>query len=204
MIVVNFKNYLKGKSVKVFAEKLKHKNLVLALPAINLLQVKGNVIAQHVDYCENEKSTGYVTAESLSAAGVKGTLINHAEHKLDPKMLGKTIKQCKMFKLKTFVCADSISEARKLLKHKPEYIAYEVPELISTGKSITNYPESVKKFIKLFKGVNTKPLIGAGITKLDDVLEAKRLGAKGVLVASAIVNSKNGLTLAKKMAGVKW
>ena len=79
-------------------------------------------------------------------------------------------------------------------KYEPDFIAFEVPELIGSGRPISKeQPGSVKKFVKAIKGITRRsvPLCGAGISTGDDVRAALGLGTRGVLVASAVVKAKN-------------
>ncbi len=48
----------------------------------------------------------------------------------------------------------------------------------------------MERFVKMLKGSKIIPLCGAGIGNLEDVLEAKRLGCKGILISSAIAKDK--------------
>jgi triosephosphate isomerase len=197
MIVVNFKNYKKGDNVLRLAKRIqKYSDLVVAIPTLNIKEVsektKLTVYAQHADYSEGKANTGFQTLESLKAAGAKGTLLNHAEHKLKLDVLKKTIKQAKKLNLKVIVCVSNIKEIKELKSLKPYALAFEDPKLISTGKSIIKYdPKSIRDFVKVMKGTKIIPLCGAGISSREDIIESKKMGCKGVLVASAIANSKN-------------
>ena len=71
----------------------------------------------------------------------------------------------------------------------PTTIAFESPELVASGKSITQFKEKeIKNFVKLFHGKRIKPLCGAGIQTVEDIQKALELGCKGVLISSAIAN----------------
>ena len=48
------------------------------------------IYAQHVDYHEQGRGTGYITPESLVASGISGSLLNHSEHKVDIKDIKKS------------------------------------------------------------------------------------------------------------------
>ena len=96
--------------------------------------------------------------------------------------------------MKTVVCVKNVKEAEKYAKLNPTYIAIEPPELIGTGRAISNErPELITKSLLAVKKAknSTKLLCGAGIVTPDDVLRAKELGSKGILVASGIVKAKN-------------
>ena len=205
MIVINFKNYKKGKDVLALAKKIEKylPNAIVAVPATDIKSVSENtklaVYAQHVDSPTSpDRSTGYVTAEMIKKDGAKGSILNHSEHKLvDVK---SPLKNLQENKLKGIVCVSTLTEARELKSLNPEYMAYEDPELIATNKSITQYKsDDIKKFVNLVKGTKIIPLCGAGIHSAEDVKEAKRLGCKGVLIASAIAKSKNPEALLKKL-----
>ena len=81
-----------------------------------------------------------------------------------------------------------------MAKLNPTFIAIEPPELIGTGRAIsTEKPHLITKAVdsvKLAKN-STKLLCGAGIVSGKDVTRAKKLGSKGILVASGIVKAKN-------------
>ena len=84
--------------------------------------------------------------------------------------------------------------SRKYAKLNPTYIAIEPPELIGTGRAISNErPELITKSLLAVKKArnSTKLLCGAGIVTTNDVKRAIELGSRGILVASGIVKSKN-------------
>ena len=196
MIVINFKNYKAGKNVLNLAKKIHNKNVIVAVPAVNIKEVsektKLKVYAQHADYKTSERSTGFITPRSIKEAGARGTLLNHSEHKIKLREIKETIEECKKINLKIIACASNLREANQIKKFKPFAIAFEDPKLISTGKSITKYKaDKLKKFVSLLQNTKIIPLCGAGINSKEDILEAKKLGCKGVLISSAVANSKN-------------
>ena len=199
-LIINFKTYKKatGKNAVKLAKVVQSvsKDIIIAVQAADIYRVssktKVKVIAQHVDDIEPGRHTGYILPEDVKRDGAIGTLLNHAEHRIPFSKLVRTIKRCKNLKLKTIVATDSLSQVKKLRKLKPYAIAFEDPKLIGTGRSITKSKSTtIKKFSKLLKGTKIIPLCGAGISTREDVKEAKKLGTKGVLVASGIVKAKN-------------
>lgn len=155
-------------------------------------QVEIPVFAQHIDPNKPGKSTGHVVAESIKEAGAVGSLLNHAEKKLDFQVIKDTYERMKEVGLTACICAESVKKAEKLAKISPEYIAFEIPELIGTGKSISTFsPDKVKESVKKITDVNSDvvPLTGAGISSGEDVYASLKLGAKGALVASAVANT---------------
>jgi triosephosphate isomerase len=198
MIVINFKNYVYGSKALDLAKKIK-KHLPKSIVAVSSADVreieyytKLQVFSQHVDSNESAKTTGFVNVETLKQAKAKGSLLNHSEHRISKEEIKKTIQRANKIGFKIILCVKNLSEAKEYKKFKPYAIAFEDPKLISTGKSITKYdPKSVVDFVKILKNTKIIPLCGAGINSKEDIVEAKKFGCKGVLIASAIVNSKN-------------
>ena len=160
---------------------------------------KLSVYAQHTDPIQ-KRGTGFVDAAAIKQSGACGTLLNHSEHPLDFDILKETINQCKKLGLKTIVCAESLSEVKRISKLLPTAIAFEEPKLIGTKESIVNSrPRLIKRFVKLLEGKKIMSLCGAGIHNVQDVMQAYRLGCKGVLIASAIANSNKPEPLLKSL-----
>lgn len=196
MIVINFKNYKTG-SGALHLSSLIGKFLPDAIVAVSAVDVHNvvfyhsrmNVYAQHCDFVADEKSTGFISAKDLKAAGAKGSLLNHSEHRIDFGLIRKTVEQMKKEKLKVILCAKDLNEAKKFVSLKPDAIAFEDRKLIGSGKSITKYKsKDVEKFAGMLEKTGIKSLCGAGVSNAEDVSAAKKLGCKGVLIASAIAN----------------
>ena len=206
MIIINFKNYKTGKNVLELAKKIEKylPKAIAAVPPMYLglvsFHTKLTAFAQHIDSKDGKRATGFILPESAKKAGAKGSLLNHSEHKISIKEIKKTIKDCRKLNLKVIACAPNLQVVKEIKKLKPFAIAFEDPKLIGTGKSITKYnPDSIKKFVSLIKGTKILPLCGAGINSAEDYHEALKLGCEGVLVSSAIANSKNPETFLKKL-----
>lgn len=198
MIIVNTKNYKNGRELLKLAKLVQfyESEVILSVPATDIYRIsaetKLDIYAQHVDCVENEKSTGFISASDVKAAGAVGTLLNHSEHALDFSTLKKTVVECKKLKLEVVICAATLGEVKKFTSLKPRAIAFEVPSLIGSGKSVTLHkPAEVLKFVDLLKGTGILPLCGAGISSASDVKAAFELGCRGVLIASAIAAQKS-------------
>ncbi|MBI2664338.1 triose-phosphate isomerase [Candidatus Woesearchaeota archaeon] len=204
-ILINVKTYEQGtgknavKLAEICEKVSKEKKVPIAIsvqPA-DIYRVAQEVSipvwAQHVDSIEYGKNTGFILPESVKAAGASGTLLNHAEHKLDYPSLAAAVKLCKKLKLTTMVCAADNNEAAKVAGFSPDFVAVEPPELIGTGISVsTAKPEIVTSSIEAVSKVKKIPVVcGAGITSGEDVRQALKLGAKGALIASAFTTAKN-------------
>jgi len=195
-VVVNFKTYKNstGANAIKLAKALDFPNtaIVAQTADIGWLSCETNLplLAQHIDNAEQGQSTGYVTAESVREEGAIGTLLNHSEHKLSFKVLRKSIEKAHKAGLFVVACAATPAEAKKIAKLKPDVIAIEPPELIGGKISIsTAKPEIITRTTKAIR--NIPILCGAGVHNAEDVRIALKLGAKGVLVASAVCLAKN-------------
>ena len=137
-------------------------------------------------------ATGWVTPSMVKACGCRGTLINHAEHKVDAEAVGQAVAMARELGLVTVVCANTVEDAKILAKFAPDYIAVEPPELIGGDISVTTAdPSIVKNTVEQVKAVNPaiRVLCGAGVKNGKDVAAALSLGAEGVLLASGVVKA---------------
>jgi len=208
--VINFKNYVYGKRSLDLVNKIKKylPNAIVAISPADVRSIeyysKARIFSQNVDLIKDDRSTGFINPKVIKHAKAEGTLLNHSEHKIPLNDIREILNICKKINLKVVVCAGNLREAKEIKKFKPWAIAFEDPKLISTGKSITKYdPKSVKDFVKLLKGTKIIPMCGAGINSGEDVSEAKKLGCKGVLIASAIANNKNPDKILRDILRVK-
>jgi len=205
MFVVNCKNYeeISGDKIIKFvkiAEKVskKYKVKIAIAPPQHLIGLVANssitILAQHVDNSKVGSTTGFVIPELLKKSKVKGSLINHSEHRISSKEIVKLVSKLKKLKMISVLCVKNVSEARKYAKLNPNYIAIEPPELIGSGKAVSKEkPELIAKAAEAVKSAknNTKLLCGAGIVSGEDVTKAIELGSKGILVASGIIKTKD-------------
>lgn len=146
------------------------------------------VFAQHIDYGIG-KFTGSVSPLAVKEAGGVGTLLNHSEKRLPVEEVGKRIAAAKSHGLMSLCFADSIEESLRIESFSPEMIAYEPPELVGSGISVsTARPSQITDFV-----TNVSPsvrrLVGAGISNPGDVKKALELGADGWGVSSAFTKS---------------
>ncbi len=165
------------------------------LRAVASVATHCSIYSQHVDPVEYGQFTGYFPVP-VAAAICKGTLLNHNEKKLSFKILGDTVKLCKKYSFQTILCADNLAEAKRISALEPYMIAIELPELIGSGKSLTNVnPELAEQIAKQLKRITKKTksklLMGAGVSTAQDLQKAIELGLDGVLLASAFAKNKN-------------
>ncbi len=214
VIIVNFKTYSEAtgasavKLAKICEKVARQENveIAVAVQAADIAAVAKAVsipvFAQHVDSISYGKNTGFILPESVKTAGASGTLLNHAEHKLDYRVLESAVKICRKLKLTTVVCAANNREASIVAGFSPDFIAVEPPELIGTLVSVSKAsPEVVASSIAAVKRVKNIPVLcGAGVANGEDIRKAIELGTRGVLVATAVDKAKNPESALKELA----
>jgi len=214
-LIINFKTYEQStgeNAVKLakIAEKVAKQTkveIIVAVQAADLYRVskavKIPVFVQHMDAIDYGQFTGWILPESVKANGASGCLINHSEHRLNVDVIEGIVKRAKKLGLRTCVCANDAEVGAALSALKPEFVAVEPPELIGGDISVsTANPKLVVNSVRQICDVNKaeKVLVGAGIKTKDDVVKSVQLGARGILVASGIVKSKNPADAIKEMA----
>jgi triosephosphate isomerase (TIM) len=190
IVIVNFKAYEQGTGPKA-VELASVCSAKGAWPAVQAADIAAcsltgaKVLAQHVDGVGFGAHTGSVLAATVKAAGAFGTLLNHSEKRLDRDEVFSAVKQCKDAGLKVVLCAASVEEAKSLSKAQPDYWAIELPELIGGDVSVVSAdPDLVRRAVA---ELGDNVLVGAGVNSGEDLKASLDGGAKGVLVASAIV-----------------
>ena len=205
MFIINCKNYeeISGDKIKKFIEiaeqvSKKYKIKIAISPPQHLIGLVANssipILAQHIDDSKIGSTTGYIIPELLKKSKVKGSLINHSEHRISSKEIEKLVVKLKELKMISIVCVKDVAEVKRYLKINPDFIAIEPPELIGSGKAIsTEKPDLIQKAAKIVNDSKnkTKLLCGAGIVSGEDVAKSLELGSKGILVASGIIKAKN-------------
>jgi len=194
MFIINCKNYeeISGDKIKKFikiAEQVskKYKIKIAISPPQHLIGLVANssipILAQHIDDSKIGSTTGYIIPELLKKSKVKGSLINHSEHRISSKEIEKLVVKLKELKMISIVCVKDVAEVKRYLKINPDFIAIEPPELIGSGKAIsTEKPDLIQKAAKIVNDSKnkTKLLCGAGIVSGEDVAKSIELGSKGI------------------------
>ncbi len=217
MILVNFK--LAEQSFGQGAEKLakscmnvSKKTGVTIIPVVSAIDIRSlsaldhlKVMSQHMDPYDSGRFTGKTSPRQLAQSGAIGSLINHSEDK-QPK--GTILKLLTLVPkgFMTVVCVRSQQQAVFWAKKGVTYLAYEPPELIGSKTSSVSVEkrDQIERMVNLVTPIPL--LVGAGVKSRTDVEVALAAGAKGVLVASAVVESEDPEHILKEMAegfGVK-
>jgi triosephosphate isomerase len=204
VVAVNFKTYPQATGERAVAlaktcEKVSKESgvsMVVApqIPDIHRvsLAVDIPVFSQHLDPGDPGRYTGHVLGETLVEAGCSGTLVNHSEKRMQLADIEDAIRKAESLDLYTIVCTNNPLVSVAAAAMKPSAIAVEPPELIGTGVSVTQaQPEVISGTVDQIRVVNKNVTIlcGAGISTGDDVVASIRLGAQGVLLASAVAKS---------------
>lgn len=201
MILVNFKMYPQSfgdGAVKLarICKEVSEESKVEIIPVVSSLdayriikELEIKVFIQHIDNYHEGQKTGHISPVQAKAIGISGSLVNHSERRLKPGTIKGIIKNIPK-DFCTVLCVGTLGQARGWAKNiKPSYIAYEPKYLIANKeKSVaTEKPAEIKKMVKLFSSIPV--LVGAGVKDEEDVRTSLQLGAKGVLVSSAIVTA---------------
>lgn len=201
MIVLSLKTYQESSGEEVLklariAEKVSRDTNVpiwLCAQAFDIYRLSRTVSlpiwAQHVDPIDPDRHSGWLSPYSAKLAGAVGSVINHAEHTLDFDTIKKTVSKCKEYDLKTLVITDTIDLAKKVIDLKPDYLAFERPDLIGGEVAMIDVEaDNIKQVIDL----SPMPVIvGAGIRTGENVKKTLSLGGAGVILASAVVKAKD-------------
>jgi triosephosphate isomerase len=130
----------------------------------------------------------------MKQCGLQGTLINHSECRVSKEQVAWVCERARKVGFDVCVCAKDVPEAVMLAQYHPSAIAVEPPELIGSGISVSSAnPEIVSESVAAIKKVSpsTLALVGAGVSNAGDVATSLKLGAEGVLLASAYVKAKD-------------
>ncbi len=147
------------------------------------------VLAQHTDPEGYGSNTGSDIAETLAYNGTDGTLINHSEDQVSLDTIESVIERAETSDMETVVCVDEQTLADNAADFKPDYIAYEPPELIGGDTSVSEAKPEVLESVIETVGGRAPVLTGAGVKNEEDVRKALELGSKGILVASGVIKA---------------
>ena len=203
-LLINFKAYIEATGKKAVELALKMEKVGretgvrvgVAPQFCDIEQVATHVeipvFAQHIDAIPPGAFTGHVSAESVSAAGATGTLLNHSERNLKLPEIEKAVEYARQAGLSTVVCAGTARLGAAVAVTEPDMVAIEPPDLIGTGRAVSKEnPNILTDSVRRIRRVNPTVVIlcGAGISTGEDVYAALRLGTNGVLVASGVVKA---------------
>ena len=218
LIVVNFKTYATAMGQKAvdLAQAMEraskdHVRMIAVVSAFDLHAVKQaapslEVWSQHLDPVGQGSFTGWLQPINAIERGAQGTIINHAEHKVDIEHVQQLMQQLPD-EFPMCACAADVDEAHQLAELGPTFIAVEPPELIGGDISVTTAdPAIVSETVNAVRAINphVRVLCGAGVKDGKDVKTAVELGAHGVLLASGVTKASDvDAVLADLVAGLE-
>ena len=201
MILLNFKLYPQtfsdgAISLASIAKEVMEITGVKIIPVVSALdavrikeKLNIDVYLQHVDLYAQGAHTGYISAQAAKSLGIKGSLLNHSEHRLKSGLIKQILKSWPQ-DFDSVLCLQTQGQLKSwATKLKPKYFAYEPKEFIGNSKIsvATARPQQVTNFVKTLSPAPV--LIGAGIHSIEDVSLSIKLGATGILVASSVIKS---------------
>ena len=214
MIFVNFKTYKEGTGKR--AVQLVHElcdceteSGVPVIPVVQLVDARACVEAsdsevwvQHVDGVEYGQHTGWILPEAVAEAGIKGTFLNHSEHKMANSKWQIANSRCQKARLQTLIFASDLEELKQIVEAKPTYVVYESPELIAspTTSVSRSKPEIITEAAKIAQKAGIPLIVGAGVKDVEDIKKSLELGAAGVAVSSSVVLAQDPKSVVLNLA----
>jgi len=204
------KCYIYGDAVLEFAKacnaaSVKYDVDVLFIsPYTDIRRIRENcpdliILAPYMDTLRLGRGMADVLPEALKAAGAQGVVINHCERPMTLTAIKKTIDRANELDLFSFVCADTIEEAKAIAQLGPDIINPEPSELIGSGQaSDMGY---VMEAINAVKAINPDILVeqAAGITTAQQIYDFIMAGSEAAGSASGILNSERPFELLDEM-----
>ena len=204
------KNYIFGDAVLEYAKAanaaaLKYDVDVLFIaPYTELRRIHNScpdliLLAPYMDTLRPGRGIADVLPEAVKAAGAQGVVINHCERPMTLSAIKKTIDRANELDMLSFVCADTIDEARAIAQLHPDIINPEPTELIGSGTaSDMSY---VMEAIRAVKDIDETIMVeqAAGITTAQQIYDFIMAGSEAAGSASGILNSPNPLALLDEM-----
>lgn len=204
------KNYIYGDDVLAFARAVdeaaaKHDiDAIFIAPYTEIRRISEQcphliVIAQYMDTIRPGRGMGAVLPEALKAAGAQGVVINHSERPMTLPQIRETIERANELDMLSFVCADTVAEAKALAQFNPDILNPEPSELIGSGEaSPMSYVREVSEVIK---AINPDILVeqAAGITTAQQIYDFIMAGSDGAGSASGILQAPEPLVLLDEM-----
>lgn len=214
---VNFKIYpgTYGEQALSFAKMLEQIEeetsarfvLTPQLPDLRMIATETDLslTAPYMDAVEPGRGMGKILPDTIADAEADGVVINHAENRDTLSDLVWKVERCRELGIDSIVCVDSIEMGRSVVEYDPDSLIYEMPEDISSDRSITEtHPDRVQKFLEMIDQQNprTRVLVGGGISDASDVESAFELGADAAGAASAVSLAEDPESLLRDIANV--
>ena len=157
------------------------------------------IMAPYMDTLRPGRGMGAILPEGIKAAGAKGVLLNHCERPMTLTDIKKTIDRANELDLLSFVCADTVAEAKAVAALGPDIICPEPTELVGSG--VASDLSYVEDTIREIKKINPAIIVeqSAGITTGKQVYDFIMAGSQGAGAGSGIFGSKDPYATADEM-----
>jgi triosephosphate isomerase len=204
------KNYIYGDAVYDLAKAadraaIEHDVDVLFIaPYTEIRRIAENterliVLAPYMDTLRPGRGMADVLPEALKAAGAQGVVLNHCERPMTLTQIKTCIDRANELDMLSFVCADTIAEARAIAELHPDIINPEPTELIGSGQaSDMSY---VMEAIRAVKAIDPNIMVeqAAGITTAQQIYGFILAGSEAAGSASGIIRAENPHALLNEM-----
>ena len=207
---IGVKNFLYGDDVLKLAKAADNAaeefdlDVLFITPYTEIRRVAENthhliVIAPYMDLIRPGRGIADVLPEALKAAGAQGVVINHCEKPLSLNTIKKSIERANELDMLSFVCTDSIAEAKAVSHFHPDIINPEPSDLIGTGQ--VSGMGFVMESIRAIKEIDPKIIVeqAAGITNGEQVYEFIMAGAEAVGAASGVCRADDPFLKAREL-----
>lgn len=204
------KNYIYGDAVYEFAREcdkaaIKYDvDVMFIAPYTEIRRIAENtekliVLAPYMDTLRPGRGMADVLPEALKAAGAQGVVLNHCERPMTLSHIKQCIDRANELDMLSFVCADTIDEAKAIAELHPDIINPEPSELIgTTNASDMSY---VMEAIRAVKAIDPNILVeqAAGITTAQQIYDFIMAGSEAAGSASGILRSPHPYELLDEM-----
>ena len=179
-------------------------DVLFIVPVVEIRRVREHcpnliIIAPYMDTLRPGRGMASILPEALKEAGAQGVVINHCERPMTLTEIKKTIDRANELDMLSFVCADTIEEARAVAQFKPDIINPEPSELIGSGQA--SDMSFVMAAVKAVKEIDPSIMVeqAAGITTAQQIYDFIMAGSEAAGSASGIINSPQPHALLDEM-----
>ncbi|MBQ2770552.1 MAG: triose-phosphate isomerase [Clostridia bacterium] len=207
---IGIKNYLYGDAVLELALRAEEAakrydiDVMMIVPYTEIRRVAEHterliILAPYMDTLRPGRGIADVLPEAVKAAGAQGVILNHCEKPMSLPALRETIQRANELDMLSFVCADTIAEARAVAQLHPDIINPEPTELIGGGQ--VSDMGFVLESIRAIKEIDPNILVeqAASISTGQQVYDFIYAGAEAVGACSGICTAPDPGAKAEEM-----
>lgn len=207
---VGVKNYVFGDAVLALAEAAEgcaeeyDVDVLFIAPYTEIRRVaertrRLKVMTPHMDTLRPGRGLADVLPEAVRDAGADGVVVNHSERPLSIAAVEETIARARELGMLSFVCANSVVEARAIAQFHPDIINPEPSDLIGTPNEVgLDFVRAATEAVKsVFPDILVE--LAAGISSPGQVYDYIRNGADGAGAASGIMLAPDPMATMREM-----